>query len=404
MGVDWFLAVRILRDTKLQTTLIVTGVGVGVAVIVFLVALIGGLQTSLIEKTTGIQAHVVIEPIRERARPQLPPGKPVARRIEATSQRVRSIDGWQQIVAGLDRRRDVLAVSPSASAPVFALRGNGSESVMVKGIVPDRFSSVIDVPSRVVAGELDVEGRGATIGITLANDLGLGVGDKIRLQAPDGTSELFTVRGLFDLGSRSANSSWVLVSLRSAQALLSLTGGANVIELTVPDIYEAETFADRFRRRTGLEAQSWMESNAELLTALRSQSASSNLIQAFVILAVAIGIASVLVVSVIQRSPEIGILRAMGTSRPRILRVFLIQGFLVGLGGSVVGSALGAIMALGFRRVAIDARGDPLFPIDVEPSLFLFATVVATATGLASSVLPARRAANLDPVKAIRND
>ncbi|MEX1364125.1 MAG: FtsX-like permease family protein [Nannocystaceae bacterium] len=404
MFVDWFLAVRILRDARLQTLLIIVGVGVGVAVMIFLSALISGLQLSLIDKTLGTLAQVAILPPPVRARPLLPDGPQRLRRVETAPQRVRSIDGWQQLLRSLELEPDVIAVSPSASAPVFAVRGNGTESVVLKGIDADRFDGVVHYRSRIVAGEASVAGRDALVGIELASTLGIGVGDQLRLQAADGTSELFTVRGQLDLGNRVANSSWVLVSLRNAQTLLDLNGGVSVIELSVSEIYEADAVARRLRERTGLRVRSWMEANAELLTALRSQSASSGVIQAFVILAVAIGIASVLVVSVIQRSREIGILRAMGTPRARILRVFLIQGAVVGVVGSVVGSLLGAGMATGFRAMMLGPSGQPLFPIALEPGLFVFAGVVATATGLLSALLPARRAAGLDPATAIRND
>lgn len=195
----------------------------------------------------------------------------------------------------------------------------------------------------------------------------------------------------------------MLVSLRNAQTLVDLTGGVSSIELRVTDLFAAEALAVRLRARTGVDVESWMAANAELLTALRSQSSSSTVIQVFVILAVAIGIASVLVVSVIQRSREIGILRAMGMSRGRITRVFLLQGALVGVSGSLLGSGLGAALALGFSSAVTDASGEPLLPIILDARLFLTSAAVATMTGLLAALLPARRAAKLDPATAIRN-
>jgi lipoprotein-releasing system permease protein len=170
------------------------------------------------------------------------------------------------------------------------------------------------------------------------------------------------------------------------------------------DIYGATDFADQLHARTGLQVESWMQANEELLVALRSQSASSNLIQIFVTLAVAIGIASVLVVSVVQRSREIGILRAMGVSRKRILRVFLIQGAVVGLFGSLVGGAMGSGLSLAFMNLAASPNGEPLFPLLLTPALLGGAGAIAIVTGLAAAFMPALRAAKLDPVAAIRND
>ena len=116
----------------------------------------------------------------------------------------------------------------------------------------------------------------------------------------------------------------------------------------------------------------------------------------------AFGIASVLVVSVVQRSREIGILRAMGISRGQVLRVFLLQGGLLGLGGALTGSGLGALALLAWQRMARNADGTQMFPLTFELSLFVAALLLATLTGLLAAFAPALRAARLDPVVAIR--
>jgi lipoprotein-releasing system permease protein len=146
-----------------------------------------------------------------------------------------------------------------------------------------------------------------------------------------------------------------------------------------------------------------MKINAELLTGLSAQSSSKSMIQFFVVLAVALGIASVLIVSVVQKSREIGILRAVGTSRRRVLRIFLIQGAVLGLFGSFVGSALGAALSKLFEGLARGPDGAAKFPVQLDAQLFVLATVLATGVGLLAAVLPARRASRLDPASAIRN-
>jgi lipoprotein-releasing system permease protein len=118
---------------------------------------------------------------------------------------------------------------------------------------------------------------------------------------------------------------------------------------------------------------------------------------------VAFGIASVLAVAVVQKQRDIGILRAMGMSRRAVRRVFLIQGGLLGLLGALAGCAAGAGLARLFAGLVRNTQGDPLFPIALTPDLFLSATAVAVVTGLIAAVLPAARAAALDPVQAIRN-
>jgi len=146
-----------------------------------------------------------------------------------------------------------------------------------------------------------------------------------------------------------------------------------------------------------------MRTNAQLLVALRSQSSSSQMIQVFVILAVAMGIASVLVVSVVQKGKEIGILRAMGTARSSVLNIFLLQGAIVGLLGSVLGSAIGAALGVFFASLARNADGSPTFPIAITVTLVARSAIIALVTGLLAAVLPARRASRLDPAVAIRN-
>jgi lipoprotein-releasing system permease protein len=199
----------------------------------------------------------------------------------------------------------------------------------------------------------------------------------------------------------------VVLPLRGAQMLLGLEGGVTEIDLTVTDVFAASDIAAQIQRDTGLDARSWMDTNAQLLSGLRSQSSSSLLIQVFVILAVAMGIASVLVVSVIQRSREIGILRAIGTPRARVLRIFLIfliQGGIVGALGAALGTAIGAGLAGFFETVASNADGTPSFPIQIDAGLILGTAALAILTGLVAAVLPARRAARLDPAVAIRNE
>src|SRR5690606_28430092 len=138
---------------------------------------------------------------------------------------------------------------------------------------------------------------------------------------------------------------------------------------------------------------SWMTINAELLSGLTAQSDSKTMIQLFVIIAVALGISSVLIVSVVQKSREIGILRAVGTPAGRILRVFLIQGGVLGVAGSLVGSGLGAVFAKLFESLTTEPTGAPRFSVQLDLTLFLTSSLLATAVGVLSAVIPARRAA-----------
>jgi lipoprotein-releasing system permease protein len=398
---EWMVALRYLREGGMQTALILSGVVGGVAVIVFLTHLITQLQASIIERTLGSQAHIVLRPPEEVALRSLPAGSTAAI-VQPRAQRLRSVDQWEAVMALAADTPGVVAVSPLVSGAGFAMRGTASRAIALNGVDPERYRRIVTIDRYLVAGRFMLAGTDAVIGVELAKDLGVAVGDRIRVLTPEGRDDLLTVVGLFDIGNRDLNRRWVFVSVKLAQSLLDLAGGVSNIDLTVDDIFGANAVADRLRAQTGLQADSWMQTNAQLLSALRNQSVSNTLIRGFVVAIVAVGIASVLVVSVVQKQREIGILRAMGASPGRIMTVFLLQGALYGLVGSGLGAALAAGLMHLFSRIYRNADGSPLFVVDLDATIVLWACAIAIAVGLIAAALPARRAARMDPVQAIR--
>ena len=399
MWIETTIALKFLREGRTQTTLILVGIGVGVAVIVFVTALIVGLQQNIIGRTLGTQAHVRVLPPDELNHVQAPPVGVVQLLLEdKRPQRLRSINNWQAVRDVLDQLPGVKAVSPVISGPAFARRGGTNLSVALVGVDPSRYLKVIPVADDVVSGVFRVGAGDAVIGKLLAEDLGLRVGDKLRLQTGPGRITVVNVAGIFELGVRELDQRYVYLDHKQAESLLELPGGITVIDVTVKDIFAATDLATRIAGLTGLKAESWMQTNAQLVNALASQSMSTRMISFFVGLSVAFGIASVLSISIVQRTREIGILRAMGTRRSQMLRVFLLQGALLGLAGS----ALGALAGWGLVWV-FNAFGPGLFYIPVSPLLVPAAMALATLTGIVSAAVPARRAARLDPVVAIRH-
>ena len=398
MWIEWNIALKFLRESRSQTALILVGIAVGVSVIVFITALIAGLQDNIIDRTLGTQAHIKVQAPDEANR-IVPAASGVVQLVleDKRAQRLRSINNWQQVVTQLDGLDDVTAVSPVLSGPAFARRGVALESVALVGIDVARYQQIIPIADDIVGGTFRVGAGDAVIGKLLAEDLGLRVGDKLRLDAGRGAVTVVNVAGIFELGVRELDSRYIYLDLKQAQTLLSLPGGVTVIDVTVRDIFAADGVAARIGRLTGLKSESWMQTNAQLMNALTSQTLSTNMISVFVALSVAFGIASVLSVSVVQRTREIGILRAMGTTQGQMLWVFLIQGALFGLAGSAIGSAAGYALVWAFNTL-----GPGLFYIPVSASLVPVAMAIATVTGVISAALPARRAARLDPVVAIR--
>jgi lipoprotein-releasing system permease protein len=399
MWIEWTIATKFLREGKAQSALILVGIAVGVAVIVFLTALITGLQANIIDRTLGTQAHIKVQPTEEANRILPPVDGSVHLVLESKrAQRLRSINNWQQVRDTLDTLPQVTAVSPVISGPAFARRGEALQSVALIGIDAARYRRIIPIQNDIVAGVFRVGAGDAVIGKQLAADLGLRVGDKLRLDGGQGRESVVNIAGLFELGVRELDTRYVYLDMKQAQSLLNLPGAATVIDITVDDIFSAQAVAARIARLTGLKAESWMETNGQLMNALRSQSLSTQMISAFVALSVALGIASVLSVSVVQRTREIGILRAMGTTRGQMLSVFLMQGALFGLAGSLLGGMAGYGMVAAFNSF-----GPKLFFIPINPWLLVAAAALATVAGVISAAVPARRAARLDPVEAIRH-
>ncbi len=398
MWIESTLALKFLREGRTQTTLILVGIAVGVSVIVFLSALITGLQNNIIDRTLGTQAHIRVQPPDEvnRVLP-LPDGTVQLLLEDKRAQRLRSINNWQQVRDTLDTLRDVVAVSPVVSGPAFARHVDTLVSVALVGIDPVRYQQIIPLSEDLISGQLRVGAGDAVIGKLLAADLGLRVGDKLRLQTGLGREAIVNIAGIFELGVRELDQRYVYLDLKQAQSLLDLPGGVTVIDVTVKDIFAADVVAARIGALLALKSESWMQTNAQLMNALRSQSLSTAMISFFVGLSVAFGIASVLSISVVQRTREIGILRAMGTRREQMLRVFLIQGAVLGLGGSAVGALAGYGLVWIFNTA-----GPGLFYIPVSPLLVPAAMTLATVTGVLSAAVPARRASRLDPVVAIR--
>ena len=404
MPFELLVALRFLREGRMQSVLILAGVTGGVAVIIFLTQLINQLQGTIIDRVLGSQAHVVIRPLEEVTRRVLTPSteREVAAAVQPRDQRLRSVDQWERIAALAAATPGVLAVSPVVSGPAFASRGNSNKSVALLGVQPDAYRRVVRMDDYMTRGRFDVTGTNTLIGTDLASDLGVTVGDKLRVTSANGRSETLDITGLFDMGNRDLNRRWVFVTLKLAQTLLDLPGGVSNIDLTVTDLFNANQVADAVRASTNLTVDSWMQTNAGLLTALSNQTVSNNLIRSFVVIIVALGISSVLVVSVVQKQREIGILRAMGAGRRRIMTVFLLQGGLVGLAGSVLGSALAFGLLVVFSHIFKSPDGSALFSAQLDPMLVLLASVVACGVGLAAAAIPARSAARMDPVQAIR--
>lgn len=398
MRLSWTIALQFLRDGRVQSLLILVGIAVGTAVIVFITGLVTALQSNIVARTLGSQPQIVVKaadlvPLT----PPPAPGTAYLSRIDPRPQRLRGIDNAEAVLQTIRGMASVRAATPVVSGPAFGQRGNAVRAVALIGIEPTSYVRIIPIDADMIAGRFNVGAEKILVGSRLAADLGLSVGDTLRLTGASGLAQAFRVEGIFSLGVRDADERQVILGLHQAQTLLGLPGAVTEIDLTVHDLFGAKAVAEQISGLFGVKAESWMTTNSQLLNALQSQTLSTTIIRLAVALSVALGIASVLAVSVVQRTREIGILRAMGATRGRMLLVFLLQGGVLGL----LGSSIGSVVGVGLIH-AFNTWGPGLFPITVNTVLVPQAMLVATLTGVLAAWAPARRASRLDPVEAIR--
>lgn len=420
IGFSWRVAIRFLTEGRFQSLLVILGVAAGVAVVTYISALISGLQGNTIKRTLGVQPHVSIRPVKDVPiaawrgpdwRTAAPQGADLVLVTEQPrAQRTRSIGNWRPLQDALEADRDVTGVSPMAAGAALAQRGQGSRAINLIGIELERYDRIASLIEKVYAGTPRLAPGEAIIGRELADDLGVQLGDRFTVLTGNpsgqptgaGAGESMRAVALYDAGIRDVNRRNVYVPLRTAQSLLAIPGGITNLDLTVSQVFEADRIARRLAAGQPYDIESWMQTNSQLLSALNAQTVSTRLIRLVVMIVVVLGIASVLVVSVVQRSKEIGILRAMGASRAQMIGVFLFQGGIVGAIGSTLGALLAWAMIWLFTALVKGADGKPLFPLVLEPAVFVNVALIATVCGVLAAVAPARRAARLDPAQAIR--
>ena len=394
------IALRFMRGGRAQTVFIASGIAIGVAVMIFLGLLITSLQASLVDQTIGNSAHITL-----RAPQDL-----ITRRLEEPEKEgqillrgndtnvVRSLDNWTQISRLLADDPRITALSPSVQGTAFLRSGGKDRSVQMKGVDLQKADAIYEVSGRLTEGSPSLDGSYVLIGTDLAHDLDLAVGDALNILVPSGESTRLLVGGIFDLESEAVNASLIFMDLSRAQKLFNIGNGVSELEIQVRKPFDADLIA---REWSGLisdvRIQNWKDQNAQLLSALSSQSSSSYTIQFFVILSITFGISSVLAVSVVQKSKEIGIMKAMGVTKKSARRIFVYQGLILGVAGAAVGIVLGVLLLFFFNRFAGSLT------INYNFAQIAGVALIAVAASTLASVIPARRSAEMNPMEAIKN-
>lgn len=392
------LAFRRLAASPGQSALLITGVALGVTIFIFMSALIGGLASLLIQRTVGNIPHITMEPAsRDPVLVSQIPGAQVV--VQKDLSRRQQINVWQPVLPVIEKTPGVTAISPEIRGSAFVVRGQARAPVGVIGVMPDRLSIIADIGRAIVDGRSNLPVDGILIGRMLADDLGVRVGQTLVLQSDRGRTGSFRIEGIFSLGIASADRQAVYMNLRSARALFDLPSGISRIDVKVSPPVDAAKIASVLRRATDLKVKSWSEDNAQLFEGLDAQARTGTIIKGFALVTIVIGIASAMLLSVVRRRSEIGIMRATGASSRFILQTFVFEGLFIGVTGALLGATAAWFALAPFPPIAEVKSGG--FPIDRGQGGFLIAILLTAVAAMIASIVPARRAARIDPVEAI---
>lgn len=377
------IAVRFLRSGRTQTLLIVTGIAVAVSIQVFVGLLIGSLQKSLVDRTIGNSPHITISSATDIA----------------------TIRDWEKVVDRIEQLGNTKAVSASASASAFVRNGETDLPVLVRGFDFENADRIYNIRSSIYEGRPYQSQREVLVGRDLREELELEIGNRLGLILPNGAVNTFTISGSYDLGVASINKSWVMANLKTTQGLFGLGSRITSIEIAVDEVFEADMIAYEIQQLLNdknIKIENWKELNEELLSGLDGQRISSTVIQAVIILSVVIAIASVLAVSVLQKSRQIGILKAMGIKDRAASLIFIYQGFLIGLAGSILGITLGLGLLYAFNIFTADPEGTALIDLYIDYSFVLRSWLIILLASTLAGLIPARKSLQLNPIDVIR--
>lgn len=381
--ISFKIAVRFLKSGGAQTALIVIGIAVAISIQIFVGLLIESLQKTLVDRTIGNSPQITI----------------------MSSTDIITIRSWESIVERLWQLGSVKAITVSASANAFTEKGNSNLPIIIRGFEFESADRIYNISDSLYKGRLFASLREVLIGKELKEDLEVGIGDKLVVITPNGKASPFIISGFYDLGAAGINKTWIFVKLETARRLFGFGNRVTSIEMTVNDVFEADLIAREIEQQLGtedLEIENWKEKNEDLLSGLEGQRISSIVIQAVIIASVVIAISSVLAISVLQKSREIGILKAMGIKDLPASLIFIYQGFLVGLAGSTLGVMLGLGLLYGFNAFTIRPDGSSLVDLYIEYGFILKSWLVAISASTLAGIIPARRSLKLSPVEVIR--
>jgi lipoprotein-releasing system permease protein len=412
MSYELFIGLRYLKAKRKQTfvsliTLIsIAGVMVGVTALIVVIAVMNGFKEDLRDKILGVTSHVVIS------------------RFDG------NISKYQEVRAKVGEVSGVNAATPFIYTQVMISSRKAISGAVLRGIEPKTASKVINLPKNLRAGSLEEleaenkpEGMRSTPGIILGNELARNIGalrgDPVTVISPLGRltplgrvprSQTFRVAGIFDSGMYEYDSTIAYVSLWAAQRFLGIGDRVTGIEVRVDDIYAADRVARAIGKALGgypYWSRDWMRMNKNLFSALKLEKIVMFIILTLIILVAAFNIVGTLIMVVIEKTRDIAILKSMGATRRSIMKIFMIEGAVIGLVGTLLGLLGGytictLLATYKFIELPSDVYYISTLPVRMNPLDVALIAVAAIVITLAASVYPAWQASRFDPAEAIR--
>jgi len=407
MYYETFIGLRYLRAKRKQTMIsivsgiAVLGVALGVFALITVIAVMTGFQKDLRDKILGASSHLVAV------------GLPGHHGDE------------QELIEIALSDPEIVAAAPFVYSKVLISFENRADGILVKGIDPERVGDVTDLERNMTEGKLANLGRlkdeqepGIILGAELAGNLQVDVGEKVKILLPEAVAgpagtvprlRRFEVVGIFNAGMFEYDAGMAYIDIGLARDLFRDGNGVAGVEMKVRDIFSAMQVGKRLQAKVGFKynVRDWSQMNATFFSALKLEKIAMFLILVLIILVAAFNIIGTLTMMVMEKSKDIGILKAMGAKAKNIMALFLVQGMAIGLTGTLLGGALGIITCyLGDHYKLIRLQGDVYYlsylPFRVELADILLICGCSLLISLLATLYPAWQAARMDPVEAIR--
>ena len=382
------IAFRYISSRRRQTMFSVMAVALAVAIIVISMSMMSGFMKNIIDVTVENQAHITVSP--------------------------KEGEDYIYLYHGLEdyvlEQEVVSAVSYYYEGEVVLQYRHNVEGAMLLGINPGDEDRLLNVGEDVVAGDFNsLAGSGSRIiiGSKMAQNLEVDVGDTVTAKFPGSNPTDFKITGIIQTGT-ALDETLAYANLKRVQDFYGQGDIITGMGIKLSEIYEAENLAKTIDKDTGYDATSWMEQNSEILNLIATQEQFVYIFYVMIFAISGFGIANTLIMIVMEKVGEIGILLAMGTSRRSILFIFLLEAGILGLAGVIIGSVLGYISALVLVSYRIPVPPDIYFGMDhlpllIVPENFIIAGAFAMAINMIAGLFPARRASKMNPVEAIHS-